>query len=44
MIVKEVIDSSDKAYFVIPQDADDLFSLRRITEKPATMWLQTQPV
>jgi protein pelota len=30
MIVKEVSDSSDKAYFVIPQDADDLFSLRRI--------------
>jgi len=32
MIVKEVIDTSDKAYFVIPQDADDLFSLRRIIE------------
>ena len=32
MIVKNVSDSSDKAYFVIPQDADDLFSLRRIIE------------
>jgi protein pelota len=31
MIVKEVLDS-DKAYFVIPDDADDLFSLRRIIE------------
>ena len=31
MIVKEVI-NSDKAYFVIPEDADDLFSLRRIIE------------
>src|ERR671925_1344792 len=32
MIVKDVIDSSDKAYFVIPEDADDLFSLRRVIE------------
>ena len=32
MIVKEVINSSDKAYFVISEDADDLFSLRRIIE------------
>src|ERR671910_1942606 len=31
MIVKEVI-NSDKAYFAIPEDADDLFSLRRIIE------------
>src|SRR5829696_9641322 len=31
MIVKEVI-NSDKSYFVIPEDADDLFSLRRIIE------------
>src|SRR5215212_2122905 len=31
MIVKEVI-NSDKAYFVMPEDADDLFSLRRIIE------------
>ncbi len=30
MIVKEIIDSSDKAYFVIPEDSDDLFSLRRL--------------
>lgn len=32
MIVKEVTNSSDKAYFVISEDADDLFSLRRIIE------------
>lgn len=32
MIVKEVMDSSGKAYIVIPEDADDLFSLRRIIE------------
>jgi protein pelota len=32
MIVKNVSDTSDKSYFVIPQDADDLFSLRRIIE------------
>jgi protein pelota len=32
MIAKEVSDSSGKTYFVIPQDADDLFSLRRIIE------------
>ena len=32
MIVKEVPNSSDKAYFVISEDADDLFSLRRIIE------------
>lgn len=32
MIIKEVTNSSDKAYFVISEDADDLFSLRRIIE------------
>jgi protein pelota len=32
MIVKEVMDSSGKAYIVIPEDADDLFSLRRVIE------------
>jgi protein pelota len=32
MIVKKVTNSSDKAYFVISEDADDLFSLRRIIE------------
>ena len=33
MIVKEVIDSSDKAYFVIPQDADDLFFFKKDNRK-----------
>lgn len=32
MIVKEITNSSNKAYFVISEDADDLFSLRRIVE------------
>ena len=32
MIVKEVTNSFNKAYFVISEDADDLFSLRRIVE------------
>lgn len=32
MINKEVKGSSGKAYFVIPEDADDLLSLRRIIE------------
>jgi protein pelota len=30
MIIKEAKESSGKAYFVIPEDADDLFTLRRI--------------
>lgn len=30
MIVKEVQGSAGKAYFLIPQDADDLFSIRRV--------------
>src|SRR5918912_1836998 len=32
MISKEVKGSSGKAYFVIPEDADDLLTLRRIIE------------
>lgn len=32
MIVKEVKDSSDKAYFVVPEEPDDLFALRRVIE------------
>lgn len=30
MIVKEVKGSAGKAYFLVPQDADDLFSIRRV--------------
>ena len=30
MIVKEVKGSAGKAYFLIPQDADDLFNIRRV--------------
>jgi protein pelota len=30
MIVKEIKGSAEKAYFMIPEDADDLFSIRRI--------------
>lgn len=33
MIVKEVKGSGGKAYFMIPQDADDLFSIRRILSR-----------
>jgi protein pelota len=33
MIVKEVKGSAGKAYFLIPQDADDLFSVRRILSR-----------
>ena len=33
MIVKEVKGSEGKAYFLIPQDADDLFSIRRILSR-----------
>ena len=33
MIVKEVKGSGAKAYFLIPQDADDLFSIRRILSR-----------
>ena len=33
MIVKDVKGSSEKAYYVIPEDADDLFTVRRIIEK-----------
>jgi protein pelota len=33
MIVKEVKGSAGKAYFLIPQDADDLFSIRRILSR-----------
>jgi protein pelota len=33
MIVKEVKGSEGKAYFLIPQDADDLFSVRRILSR-----------
>ena len=32
MINKEVKGSSGKAYFVLPEDADDLLTLRRIIE------------
>ena len=32
MIIKEAKESSGKAYFVIPEDADDLLTLRRIIE------------
>jgi protein pelota len=32
MIIKEVKGASCKAYFAIPEDADDLFTLRRIIE------------
>jgi protein pelota len=30
MIVREIKGSAEKAYFMIPEDADDLFSIRRI--------------
>jgi protein pelota len=33
MIVKEVKGSAGKAYFLIPQDPDDLFSIRRILSR-----------
>jgi protein pelota len=33
MIVKEIKGSAGKAYFLIPQDADDLFSIRRILSR-----------
>lgn len=33
MIVKEVKGSQGKAYFLIPQDADDLFSIRRVLSR-----------
>jgi protein pelota len=33
MIVKEVKGSAGKAYFLVPQDADDLFSIRRILSR-----------
>jgi protein pelota len=33
MIVKDVKGSSEKAYYVIPEDADDLLTVRRIIEK-----------
>lgn len=33
MIIKDVKGSSEKAYYVIPEDADDLFTIRRVIEK-----------
>ena len=33
MIIKDVKGSSEKAYFALPEDADDLFTIRRIIEK-----------
>jgi stalled ribosome rescue protein Dom34 len=33
MIIKDAKGSSEKAYYVIPEDADDLFTVRRIIEK-----------
>ena len=33
MIIKDVKGSSEKAYYVIPEDADDLFTVQRIIKK-----------
>jgi protein pelota len=44
MIVKEVKDSSGKAYFVITEDANDLFALRRVIEKGDHVFADTTRV
>jgi protein pelota len=44
MIIKEAKESSGKAYFVIPEDADDLFTLRRIIENGDHIFADTTRV
>ena len=44
MIIKEAKESSGKAYFVIPEDADDLFTLRRIIENGDHVFADTTRV
>jgi protein pelota len=44
MIIKEAKESSGKAYFVIPEDADDLFTLRRIIENGDQIFADTTRV
>jgi protein pelota len=44
MIIKEAKESSGKAYFVIPEDADDLFTLRRIIENGDYIFADTTRV
>lgn len=44
MIIKEAKESSGKAYFVIPEDADDLLTLRRIIENGDYVFADTTRV
>jgi protein pelota len=44
MIIKEAKESSGKAYFAIPEDADDLFTLRRIIENGDQIFADTTRV
>jgi protein pelota len=44
MIIKEAKESSGKAYFAIPEDADDLFTLRRIIENGDRIFADTTRV
>ena len=44
MIVKETKESSGKAFFVIPEDSDDLFTLRRIIQVEDTIVADTTRV
>jgi protein pelota len=44
MIIKEAKESSGKAYFVIPEDADDLLTLRRIIQNGDYVFADTTRV
>jgi protein pelota len=44
MIIKEAKEPSGKAYFAIPEDADDLFTLRRIIENGDQIFADTTRV